>query len=93
VQFEWDRAHKISSLKIYWFDDTGRGECHLPKSWRVLYRDNGGDFQPVKNSGPYGIEKDSFNKVEFDPVTTTAIKVEIVLQERWSAGIQEVVIE
>ena len=51
------------------------------------------ELQPVKNRGPYGVEKDTFNKVEFDPVGTTTIKVEIVLQENWSAGIQEVVIE
>ena len=93
VQFEWEKAHKLSSVKVYWFDDTGRGACRLPKSWRVLYKDGDGQFQPVKNRGPYGIEKDRFNKVEFDPVATTAIKVEIDLQENWSAGIQEVVIE
>ena len=83
VQFEWEKAHKLSSVKVYWFDDTGRGACRLPKSWRVLY----------KHRGPYGSETDRFNKVEFDPLATTAIKVEIDLQENWSAGIQEVVIE
>ena len=93
LQFEWDKAHELSSLKIYWFDDTGRGACHLPKSWRVLYRDAQGNFQPVKNPSDYGIAKDKFNKVAFDPVDTSAVKLEIVLQEQWSAGIQEVVIE
>lgn len=93
VQFQWDQAHQLSSVKVYWFDDTGRGECHLPQSWRVLYQDAEGRFQPVKSRGPYGIEKDSFNRVEFDPVATATLKVEIVLQEKWSAGIQEVVIE
>ena len=93
VQFEWNEPHKLSSVKVYWFDDTGRGACHLPEAWRILYRDPDGQFQPVKNRGPFGTEKDAFNKVEFDPVTTTAIKIEIDLQENWSAGIQEVVIE
>jgi len=93
LQFEWDRAHELSSVKVYWFDDTGRGACHLPKSWRVLYKDAEGKFQPVKNRGSYGVEKDGFNKVAFEPVTTTALKVEIVLQEKWAAGVQEVVIE
>jgi len=93
VQFEWDKPHKLSSVKVYWFDDTGRGECRLPGSWRVLYRDADGQFQPIKNRGPYPVEKDTFNQVEFAPATTTAIKLEIELQEKWSAGIQEVVIE
>jgi DUF1680 family protein len=93
VQFEWDEAHELSRVKVYWFDDSDRGACHLPKSWRVLYRDSAGEFQPVKNRGPYGTEKDKFNQVEFDPVTTSAIKIEIELQAERSAGIQEVEIE
>jgi hypothetical protein len=93
VQFQWNEPHELSSVKVYWFDDTGRGACRLPKAWRILYRDAHGQFQPVKNRGSYGIEKDQFNKVEFEPVTTVAIKLEIDLQKEWSAGIQEVVIE
>lgn len=93
VQFEWDRPQEISSVKVYWFDDTGRGACRLPKSWRVLQREPGGEFRPVKTGGSYGTEKDRFNRVEFDPVKTSAIKLEVVLQDKWSAGIQEVVIE
>ena len=90
VQFEWDRAHEIGRVKVYWFDDTGRGECRIPASWRVLARDAAGVFQPVKHRGPYGVAKDAFNAVECDPVSTTAIKIEIVLQQGWSAGILEV---
>ncbi len=93
LQFEWPEKHELSSVQIYWFDDTGRGECHLPKAWRVLYRTSQGDFQPVKNSTPYGTEKDTFNKAGFEPVRTDALKIEITLQEGWSAGVQEVVIE
>ena len=93
LQFEWDQAHELSSAKVYWFDDSGRGACHLPQSWRVLYQDAQGKFQPVKNRGPYPVAKDAFTKVEFDPVTTKTLKIEIVLQEKHSAGVQEVVIE
>jgi DUF1680 family protein len=93
VQFEWNEPHQLSSVKVYWFDDTGRGACRVPEDWRILARDADGQFQPVKNRGAYGTERDMFNKVEFEPVTTTAIKLEIDLQQEWSAGIQEVVIE
>jgi len=93
VQFEWEQAHALSRVNVYWFDDTGRGACGVPKSWRILCQDADGQFQPVKNRGAYGTEKDKFNSVEFDPVTTTAIKIEIDLQEGLSAGILEVVIE
>jgi hypothetical protein len=93
IQFEWAGKHDLSGVKVYWFDDTGRGECHLPKSWQVLYRTAEGDFKPVKNTAGYGIEKDTFNKVGFEPVKTDALKIEITLQDRWSAGVQEIVIE
>jgi DUF1680 family protein len=92
TQFEWPTSRDISSVKVYWFDDTGRGECHLPQSWRVLYRDFDG-FKPVKNTGNYGVEKDTFNRVTFEPVKTDTIKIEITLQKDWSAGVQEVVVE
>ncbi|MHC4654718.1 MAG: glycoside hydrolase family 127 protein [Planctomycetota bacterium] len=92
LQFEWDQKHEISSVKVYWFDDTGRGACRVPKSWKVLYRNAEGNFKPVENSTPYLTKKDTFNKVSFEPVETNGIKIEIVLQERWSSGVQEVVI-
>jgi DUF1680 family protein len=93
VQFEWDEEHELSSVEVYWFDDTGRGACRLPKSWRVLYRDADGEFRPVENRGAYETEKDRFNRIEFEPVKTSAVKLEITLKEKWAAGIQEVVIE
>lgn len=93
VQFQWEQAHELSRVQVYWFDDTGRGACRVPKSWRILYQDADGEFQPVKNRGSYGTQKDQFNQVEFDPVTTKAVKIEIDLQKEWSAGILEVVIE
>ena len=93
IQFAWAEKHDLSGVKVYWFDDTGRGECHLPKSWRVLCRTAGGKFEPVQNATAYGLEKDAFNKVGFDPVKTDALRIEITLQDRWSAGVQEIVIE
>jgi len=93
LQFEWDRKHEISSLNVYWFDDTGRGACRVPESWRVLCRGAGGDFRPVSNNTLYGTDKDKFNKVAFEPVETDCVRIEIVLQDRWAAGVQEVVIE
>jgi hypothetical protein len=59
----------------------------------VLYRDSDGSFKPVKNAAPYGVEKDTFNKVMFEPIQTDALRVEISLQQGWSAGVQEVIIE
>ena len=93
IKFEWDQKHDISGVEVYWFDDIGRGQCHLPKSWKVLYRDPEGNLKPVDNHTPYSIEKNTFNKVGFAPVKTNGIKIEVILQDGWSAGVQEVTIE
>ncbi|UCG59531.1 MAG: glycoside hydrolase family 127 protein [Phycisphaerales bacterium] len=93
IQFEWDQKHKISSVKVYWFDDTGIGACKTPQSWKVLHRDGEGNFKPVTNNTAYLTAKDTFNKVSFEPVETDCVKIEIKLQDGWSAGVQEVVIE
>ena len=69
-------------------DDTGRGEVRVPQSWRVLYKD-GDEWKPVENTGPYGAEKDRYNKNAFRPVTTTGLRLEIVMQPNWSAGLHE----
>ena len=64
----------------------------LPASWRVLYRQADGQFVPVEDPSRYAIEKDTFNQLEFETVTTTAVKMRVRLQKDWSAGIPEVVI-
>ncbi|MBN2272000.1 MAG: glycoside hydrolase family 127 protein [Sedimentisphaerales bacterium] len=93
LKFEWPQQHELSSVKVYWFDDTGRGECKIPQSWTVLYKNSEGEFAPVTTQDNYGTEKDKFNKLTFQPVKTTALKIEINLQKAWSSGVQEVVIE
>lgn len=93
LQFEWDRQQKISGVKVYWFDDSDHGGCRVPQSWRVLYRNADDEFRPVPMATSYDTKKDAFNRVTFETVETDAIKIEIVLDEKWSAGVQEVVIE
>ena len=73
---------------MYWFDDTGIGECRLPKSWRALYKD-GETWKQVDSSAPYGVEKDKFCGVSFKPVRTTAMRLEVQLISDFSAGMYE----
>ena len=68
--------HEVSCVEIYWFDDTGVGECRVPASWRLLYRD-GGEWRPVYTTGKYGVEKDRFNEVVFETVRTDALRIEV----------------
>jgi DUF1680 family protein len=88
VECAFEKPALVSESELYWFDDTGRGEVRVPASWRILYKD-GNEWKPVDNRGAYGVEKDRFNKVSFQPVTTTGLRLEVTMQPNWSAGIQE----
>jgi hypothetical protein len=92
IQYEFPEPKTVQSVAVYWFDDTGRGECRLPKSWRVLYRD-GDVWKPVENTTDYTITLDAFDRVHFKPVTTDALRLEMTFQENFSGGIQEWVVE
>ena len=88
VAYDFATPTSVSEVEVYWLDDTGSGECRLPASWRVLYKD-GDEWKPVDAKGPYGAEKDAYNKVTFAPVTTTSLRLEVTLPPQWSSGIQE----
>jgi DUF1680 family protein len=86
VEYAFEKPSRVSEVEVYWFDDGG--ECRVPASWRVLYKD-GEEWEPVKTPGPYGVEKDRYNAVAFEPVTTSGLRLEVALQPEVSAGIQE----
>jgi DUF1680 family protein len=88
VQYEFDQPYEVSRIEVYWFDDTGRGECRLPASWKLLYRRAGRWVEVNKPSG-YGCQRDRYNVTRFTPVTTDGLRLEIQLQEGWAAGVHE----
>jgi hypothetical protein len=48
----------------------------LPDSWRIVYK-SGDQWEPVVARGAYGVNRNAFNRVEFDAVTTTAVRIEV----------------
>jgi hypothetical protein len=88
VQYDFAAPARVSEVEVYWYDDTRRGECRIPESWRILYK-SGNTWKPVASTTPYIVEKDKFNHVRFQPVRTTALRLEIQLPEKFSAGIHE----
>lgn len=89
VAYEFPQARKVSSAEVYWFDDAPWGGCRVPRAWSLYYKDNAGQWQPVANPGEYTVRKGDANMVTFDPVTTTAVKLEVVLPEKNSTGVFE----
>jgi len=88
VEYEFDRAKKVSAVEVYWFDDTGRGQCRVPKSWRLLYR-TAAEWKPVANATAQPLTKDGWNRMTFNAVDTSALRLEADLQPEFSGGILE----
>lgn len=88
AEYTFAAPAKVSEVAVYWYDDTGHGECRIPASWRVLYK-SGEQWLPVEPSAPYEVARDRYNRIAFTPVTTTALRLEVTLQKEWSGGILE----
>ena len=92
VQYDFDKEYTVSGSQVYWYDDGPFGGCRIPLSWKLLYK-KGDEWLPVKNISAYEIAKDKFNAVTFEPVTTTALKMEVQLPEKESTGIHEWIVK
>ena len=89
VAYELPQAETVQSATVYWYDDGPWGGCRVPRSWKLYYKDKEGNWQPVSGADNYGCVKGNANTVNFDPVVTDAMKLEVVLPEDNSAGIFE----
>ncbi len=89
LAYNFKEATTVSSCTVYWFDDQPWGGCRVPDSWKIYYKDSSDNWQEVKNPSGYGTEKGMANIVNFDPVKTSSLKLEIVQPERYSCGVFE----
>ena len=89
LAYTFKEATTVSNSTVYWFDDGPWGGCRVPKSWKLYYKDEAGQWQEVKNPSGYPTGKGVPNIVNFDPVRTTALKLELVQPEKFSCGVFE----
>ena len=64
----------------------------MPASWKLYYK-KGDEWVPVKNTTDYEIAKDKYDSVQFEPVTTTALRMVIQLPKNDASGIHEWIVE
>ena len=88
VRYDLEAAATVSAIEVYWFDDTGKGSCRVPASWKLLYRE-GDSWKPVENTSEYGDKTNAYNRVTFKPVKTAGLRIEVQLQKDSSGGILE----
>jgi hypothetical protein len=86
VQYDFAKPARVSAVEVYWFDDTGIGECRLPKSWQVLYRERG-EWKSVTHPSGYVCEDNRYNRTTFDAVETDGLRLDVQLPERFSSGL------
>ena len=87
--YEFQQEATVQSCTVYWFDDGPWGGCRVPKSWRVLYQDSKGEWQPVSGADKYPTLKGSPCTVNFDRVKTRALRLEVTQPDEFSAGLFE----
>ena len=88
VQATFNGSSQVSQVSVYWYDDTGTGQCRVPQSWTLQYL-AGANWVPVSGVSSYGVALNQFNTVQFNPVQTTAIRLNVQLQSAYSGGILE----
>lgn len=89
IVYEFPEKTEISSSTVYWYDDAPWGSCRLPRSWKVYYKNEAGEWTPVSEADAYPVSKGNPNTVHFAPVSTSAVKLEVVLPEKYAAGMYE----
>lgn len=89
LQYDFEKPEQVGTARVYFFDDEAtQGGCRVPKSWRILYLENG-NWKPVYTPAGFKIAKDAWNEVQFEPVKTTALRLEMQFQDGVSGGVHE----
>lgn len=89
LSYDFKEATTIQSSTVYWFDDGPWGGCRVPKAWKLYYKNEAGEWAEVKNPSGYPCDKGIACTVNFDPVKTTSVKLEVVEPEKHSTGVFE----
>jgi hypothetical protein len=92
-RYKLPKPVRVSAVAVYWFDDQGQkdwyagsGEFAVPKSWSLEYND-GNTWRPATPTGEFGTARDRYNRVEFTPVVTAALRLMVQLHPQRSAGL------
>ena len=80
VGYTWDEAVTIGGADIYWYDDGGG--TRIPSKLRMQYLDASGTWQDVNITTPFesSIAKNKYNRIEFDRVTTTRLRLYVTVR-------------
>lgn len=88
LQYTWNSPVRIGGAEVYWFDDTGTGECRLPEGWEIQYQE-GEAWKPVEAVKAYETVLDRWCSVTFSPVVTRALRLVVRQPAGFATGLHE----
>jgi hypothetical protein len=80
VQYTFPEEETIARVQVFW--------AVAPQSWRLLYQQNG-QWKEVAATGSYGRDTNAFTTLEFAPVKTMALRIEVVLSPNAPPALSE----
>lgn len=93
LAYEFPAAATVQSCTVYWFDDAPWGGCRVPKSWRILYQDEQGQWKPVEGADGYPTARGTACTVNFNPVKTKSLRLEVTQPDEFSSGLFEWIVK
>jgi hypothetical protein len=89
LQYDFQQEEQVGTVRVYWFDDEANGGgCRIPKSWKVQYLENE-QWKNAYSPDGFKVVKDAWNEVQFEPVKTKALRIEMTGQDGVSVGVHE----
>ncbi|MEP0843110.1 MAG: glycoside hydrolase family 127 protein [Phycisphaerae bacterium] len=90
VQLTFPQPRNVAWVEVYWYDDTRQGRhCAAPAAWRVQWLDHDTWRNVEARAADHRTRLDRYNRVEFRPVTTAALRLDVQLAPDYSGGILE----
>jgi len=80
IQYTFPVEVDVSRTEVFW--------TAPPQSWRLLYLENS-QWKAVAAHGPYTVTANAFASVEFTPVRTLALRIEVTLPPGVGASVAE----
>ncbi|AWS48632.1 hypothetical protein DKM19_23120 [Streptosporangium sp. 'caverna'] len=81
IQYQWTSPVRLSSTDIYWYDDNGGTRRPTATTYAVETSTDGTTWTPVKLAGgssyENGLAVNAYNRFNFEPVTTSRIRIRI----------------
>lgn len=89
ITYTFPEEKTVKTATVYWFDDQPWGGCRVPESWNVQYKDANGQWQDVQGADNYPVAKGQACTVNFNPVKTKALRLNVKQPEKYSCGLFE----